>query len=163
MPDSSESDFFTDSLRSGSDFWAYTRRVRARSEKRAVLDLTLRSRTWAGMEHKVQQVLNHTPTDDINVCEHHGEISYGFGGASVNMPIDGCDVIKPVWNVNHSRKEFGADYDGVNGKKGAQIGASAILKTPQGVQPVFADYTWIQLGATFWKSGIKKRHADSGW
>lgn len=165
LPESLESRSFTPSNRSGSDYWAYARRgiADAQGGGYRLVDLTVRSRPWAGYEGRFIDVINYGPVGTSSACTSSGQIGFSYGGASIQIPLSNC---KSVSGVSSTAKamEFGADW---NGRAGSQQAVEAVqtVRTREGQTPVWADYIWASFTTAplqLWNySNVK--WTDPGW
>ncbi|GIE33970.1 hypothetical protein Ait01nite_070150 [Actinoplanes italicus] len=164
LAESKESDVFTASERSGSDFWVYARRGDADGrtsdlQGAALVDLTIRSRPWGGTSGNFKQLQSRVPFGAAPNCVSGGNLEISFGVYKVVMPQSSCQTVKGATNV--SSYEFGADWDGSTFNL-TTIEAMAAYKVKEGYTPSFADYIWASFNiGPMGRKDVK--WTDTGW
>ncbi|MGK5680157.1 hypothetical protein [Actinoplanes sp. URMC 104] len=164
LPEAGEKPAFTDSQRSGADFWAYARRgiADAKGTGKNLDDLTVRSRPWGGTSGNFKNMIDYAPVGSANTCGSGASIGFSYGGASISIPTSNCSKVKGITSRSSSL-EMGADWDGHTSDQQA-VEALSTYRVNEGYTPQFADYIW----ATFsdWAhSGVTAdiKWTDTGW
>lgn len=138
----------------------------------AVVDYTLRSRPWEGLEDTFVQTNDYAPRIPSSDCTPGTTITLGYGGSGINIPFDNCE-----WNTIHiqaSEHRMGIEWNGERaGQVGLQMGHHVSVHSAITV-PFWADYNYADI-QTCPKAGqtlacvtppfptYAYLHTDEGW
>lgn len=165
MPEHRESEAFTPSYRKDSDFWAYARRGTAASADASyrLLDLTIRSRPWAGTAHRIRSYIDILPVATLMNCPTGTTLGFNYAGLGVSIPVTTCGRVQQVNNISHPL-EFGTDWNGSTSNR-VSIESLASIRSRAGQEPVMADYIWAEfrMCAAWCPPSEYVRWDDSGW
>jgi hypothetical protein len=162
LPENLESSAFSSTYRSNSDFWAYARRGLGDSaDKPRLVDLTVRSRPWAGTASRFRNIIDKAPTGTTTACTSNGTIGFSYAGQGVQIPYNNCSSVKGVTSTS-SALEFGADWDG-NTTDPQTVEAIASVRVVAGQTPSWADYIWASFTNNPAGGYYDYKWADSGW